>query len=314
MIRLADIVKTFPKASMPAVNSVSFSMNDGERYGLVGESGSGKSTIARLILALDQPTAGQVTFNEKDISSLRGHALRNYRRKVQAVFQDPDDSLSPRLRVRDIVGEPLRVHRLARGKQLCARVGELLEAVGLPPEAADRFPHQFSGGQRQRIAIARAISLDPEFLVLDEAVSALDVSIQCQILNLLKDLQEQKGLGYLFISHNLAVVEYMCQRVGVLYAGCLVEEAPRHQIFSDPQHPYTSSLLSAVPGSGRLLERTGSIFREPARQGCRFHPRCEQVMPICKEHLPPLLIVNPDHRVACHLYNQKGGTSQSSPA
>lgn len=302
-----DVVKIFRKGSTPAVNCVSFSINDGERYGLVGESGSGKSTIARLILALDQPTEGRVTFNDMDVSSLRGKNLRAYRRKVQAVFQDPDDSLSPRLRIRDIIGEPLRVHGLAWGKQMRLRVGQLLEAVGLPAEVADRFPHQFSGGQRQRIAIARAISLEPEFLVLDEAVSALDVSIQCQILNLLQDLQSRKGLGYMFISHNLAVVEYMCQRVGVLYAGCLVEEAPHRHIFNDSHHPYTRSLLAAVPGSGHLLDQTGSTFGEPASQGCRFHRRCQEVMAVCQTDLPSMRWLGASHRVACHLYPTNRG-------
>jgi oligopeptide/dipeptide ABC transporter ATP-binding protein len=291
-----------------AVDGVSFTVGRGETFALVGESGCGKTTTARVILLLERPTAGMVLMKGQEIERLRGRELRRYRASVQAVFQDPMSSLNPRKRVRSIVGEPLIVNRALPRRAVAARVAELLEQVGLPPRSAELFPHEFSGGQRQRIAIARALALNPSLVVLDEPVSALDVSIRAQIMNLLKDLQAELGLTYFLIAHDLATVRYIATTVGVMYLGRLVEVAPAEELFTRPRHPYTQALLSAALPSHPDVKREEVILpgevpsplHVPA--GCRFHPRCPAVLPICSEHDPSEREVGAGHRVACHLY------------
>jgi oligopeptide/dipeptide ABC transporter ATP-binding protein len=294
--------------SVKAVDGVSFTVGRGETFALVGESGCGKTTTARVILLLEPPTAGTVLMSGREIARLRGQDLRRYRASVQAVFQDPMSSLNPRKRVRSIVGEPLIVNRALPRRAVAARVAELLEQVGLPPKSADLYPHEFSGGQRQRIAIARALALNPSLVVLDEPVSALDVSIRAQIMNLLKDLQAGLGLTYLLIAHDLATVRYMATSVGVMYLGRLVETAPAEDLFTRPRHPYTQALLSAALPSHPDVKREEMILpgevpsplHVPA--GCRFHPRCPVALPRCSEVDPPPREVGAGHRVACHLY------------
>ncbi|HEV8639635.1 MAG TPA: oligopeptide/dipeptide ABC transporter ATP-binding protein [Methylomirabilota bacterium] len=291
-----------------AVDGVSFTVGRGETFALVGESGCGKTTTARVILLLERPTAGMVLMKGQEIERLRGRELRRYRASVQAVFQDPMSSLNPRKRVRSIVGEPLIVNRALPRRAVAARVAELLEQVGLPSRSAELFPHEFSGGQRQRIAIARALALNPSLVVLDEPVSALDVSIRAQIMNLLKDLQAELGLTYFLIAHDLATVRYIATTVGVMYLGRLVEVAPAEELFTRPRHPYTQALLSAALPSHPDVKREEVILpgevpsplHVPA--GCRFHPRCPAVLPICSEHDPSEREVGAGHRVACHLY------------
>ena len=244
-----------------AVDGVSFHIDTGETLGLVGESGCGKTTVGRSILKLIPPTSGQVLFDGRDVLAARGPALKRLRREMQIIFQDPAGSLNPRMRIAGIVGEPLVVHGLIRSRdELRARVESLLERCGMPRAAADRYPHEFSGGQRQRIGIARALALNPSFIVCDEPTSALDVSIQAQILNLLKDLQRDFGLSYLFISHDMAVIQHVCRRIAVMYKGKIVEEGPREQILGDPKHDYTKSLLSAVPEPDPRRKRKRVVF------------------------------------------------------
>ncbi len=296
--------------ALRAVDGVSFAIEAGQTLALVGESGSGKTTTAQMVLLLEKPTAGIIRFRGSDIAHARRAALRDYRQSVQAVFQDPYSSLNPRMRVEEIVGEPLRIHGRQSGRELRSRVGELLEQVGLQPKVARYFPHMFSGGQRQRIAIARALSVQPELIVLDEPVSALDVSIRAQILNLLVDLQRDLGLSYLLISHDLAIVEHMSHRVAVMYAGRLVETAPVDRLYSEPAHPYTTGLMAAVPAldpDAPLRDVVGGEAANPSDipAGCRFHPRCplrrELGEPaICVEEDPALLPMAPDHACACH--------------
>ncbi len=290
-----------------AVEQVSFQINEGATYGLVGESGSGKSTIARLVLLLEKPTAGEVRFAGESIFPMRGRPLRAYRSRVQAVFQDPSSSFSPRMRVSEILGELPMLHQGLRGQARRERVSGLLELVGLPPAYAGRFPHEFSGGQRQRLAIARAISTNPRMLVLDEPVSALDVSIRAQVLNLLADLQQQLGLSYLLIAHDLAIVQQVSDMIGVLYLGHLVEECPSEELTAQPLHPYTRALLSAVPvpdpaRRAKALPLQGEIpsALDPP-PGCVFHTRCPLALPRCAAEEPPLITVAPHHQVACHL-------------
>jgi len=293
--------------AVQAVSNVSFSVRRGTTYGLVGESGSGKSTIARLALLLEQPTAGEIRFDGESIFGLRGRALQRYRARVQAVFQDPSSSFSPRMRVGEIIGELPMLHQGLRGAARGKRVEELLELVGLPRAYAQRFPHEFSGGQRQRLAIARAISTNPDLLVLDEPVSALDVSIRAQVLNLIGDLQQQFGLTYLLIAHDLAIVEQVSDVIGVLYLGKLMEECLSGDLTRNPLHPYTKALLSAVPVPDPTRRSTAlplqgeipSALNPPS--GCRFHTRCPLVMDLCRREEPSLIQVLPDHRVACHL-------------
>jgi len=306
------------KVVLTAVDGVDISINRGETYALVGESGSGKSTIARMVVGLLPPSSGSVRIGGANIWVERsGLRQRQIRRRIQMIFQDPFASLNPRWRVGSIVAEPIKAFGLiADARDREARVGELLALVGLDPRDVGKFPHEFSGGQRQRIAIARAPASDPEFIVCDEPTSALDVSVQAQVLNLLRELQERLGLTYLFISHNLAVVRHMATRVGVLYLGRLVEEAPARELFADPKHPYTRMLLDAVPDIGMEGIERQSIAGEipnpinPPR-GCHFNPRCPRVMPHCKTTVPPLHQVG-NARVLCHLYGD-GNTPTPQP-
>ncbi len=296
-----------------AVDGVSFFIRRGETLGLVGESGCGKSTTGRAILQLYRPTAGHVYFEDKDLTQLKGSELRQMRRRMQMIFQDPYASLNPRMTVEAIVGEPLEVHGLARGKEKRERVQELLAQVGLNPYFINRYPHEFSGGQRQRIGIARALAVDPDFIVCDEPISALDVSIQAQIINLLQDLQEQRGLTYLFIAHDLSVVRHISDRVAVMYLGKIVELADRDELYKNPLHPYTQALLSAVPIPDPEVEaRRQRIILEgdvpsPANppKGCNFNTRCPRVMDICREKEPAFVDVGGEHFVACFLYSDK---------
>jgi oligopeptide/dipeptide ABC transporter ATP-binding protein len=293
-----------------AVDGVSFEIRRGETFGLVGESGSGKSTVARLLLRLEQPTDGRVLFENKDLSRLSDRDLRRERRRMQLVFQDPFGALNRRKTVAQTIGLPLQVHFGLKGEARKARVRELLQLVGLRAELADRYPHQLSGGQCQRVGIARALALEPQFVVLDEAVSAVDVSIRAQILNLLRDLQQRLGLTYLFVSHDLAIVRYMSTSVAVMYQGRIVESGPRDRLFENPLHPYTHSLMSAIPvpnpaeerQRGQLrIDRADEAGAVPAT-GCKFRPRCPlgALSDRCEKEDPALLEVVPTHRVACH--------------
>ena len=298
-------------AWVKAVDDVSFAIRHQETFGLVGESGCGKTTVGRTILRLMEPTAGEVTFEGDNVFAMDSRTLRATRRRMQIVFQDPYSSLNPRMTVGSIVGEPLLVHKLAKGQARTDRVYQLLDRVGLRPDHAGRYPHEFSGGQRQRIGIARALALNPTFIVCDEAVSALDVSIQAQIINLLKDLQKDYHLAYLFITHDLNVVRYIADRTAVMYLGKLAEVAPSETLFSNPKHPYTQALLSANPLPDPTVQRerillSGDVptpLNPPS--GCRFHTRCPQAMDHCKTTAPPLIhIGRPEdhHTVWCHLY------------
>ena len=293
-----------------AVDDMSFQIRRGETVGLVGESGCGKTTTARCILRAVEPSVGRIIYYDGlrriDVAALRGGALRAFRRHMQLIFQDPFSSLNPRMTVMQIVGEPLRIHRMASRGQIEQRVRELMTAVGLDPRFLNRYPHAFSGGQRQRIGIARAMALQPSLIVADEAVSALDMSMQAQILNLLKDLQNRMQLTYLFIAHDLSVVRHFCDRVLVMYAGRIVEAASTEELFVAPQHPYTESLLSAAPRadpdakSDRII--LGGEVPDPANRptGCPFHPRCRFAEPRCQEEEPPFREVAPDRDAACH--------------
>ena len=291
-----------------AVDGISFAIRQGETFGLVGESGCGKSTVARVILRLCDATAGRIAFRGEDIGRLRGKSLRRLRRSMQLVFQDPLDSLNPRLTAASIVGEPLFEHGIAKGRALDLRVAQLLKSVGLDSRMANRYPHEFSGGQRQRIGIARALALEPQFIVCDEPVAALDVSIQAQVINLLQDLQERLGLTFLFISHDLSMVRHIAQRIAVMYLGKIVELAPSRSLFSEPLHPYTRALLSAAPVPDPELEDrrqrivlTGDVPSPAAPPpGCGFSTRCPMATPKCSAQEPAWRELRPGHRVACH--------------
>jgi oligopeptide/dipeptide ABC transporter ATP-binding protein len=292
-----------------AVDGVSFSIGQGETLGLVGESGCGKSTVARTVLRLIEPTAGSILLDGHDVTRLRKAAMRPYRRQMQIIFQDPFSSLNPRMSAGDIVGEPLQVHGIAHGKGKAVQVGELFDQVGLRRSQMNAFPHEFSGGQRQRISIARALALNPKLIVADEPVSALDVSIQAQVINLMMDLQREKGLSYLFIAHDLAVVEHISHRIAVMYLGKIVEYADKQTLFTQPKHPYTEALLAAVPVPNPKLRRERRLLQGDVPSpinpppGCTFHTRCPYAEARCKVEVPVLREIAPGHGVSCHLVN-----------
>jgi len=296
------------KLFLKAVDGVNFEIKQGETYGLVGESGCGKTTTAKMILRLEEPTEGSFDFKGNDALTMNKELVRDYKSSVQAVFQDPWASLNPRMRVGGIIAEPLEVNSVMTKTDISDRVGDLLEEVGLQRYQSNLFPHEFSGGQRQRIGVARALALNPDLIVLDEPVSALDVSIRAQIMNLLEDLQDEHGLTYLLIAHHLATVRYMCDKVGVMYLGRIVEEAPTEELFDNPLHPYTRALMSAALPSHPDIEReeiilTGEVpspVDPPA--GCHFHPRCPSRFEPCEDISPVETRPVEDHRVVCHLY------------
>ena len=295
-----------------AVDDVSFDIYEGETLGLVGESGCGKSTCGRAVLRLYDPTAGTIEVDGTDISTTSQSGLRKMRPVMQMVFQDPQASLNPRMSVADIIGEPLREHTKKSKAERLDRIYELMDAVGLNRDFANRYPHEFSGGQRQRIGIARALALNPKFIVCDEPIAALDVSIQAQVVNLLEDLQSELGLTYLFISHDLSMVRHIADRVAVMYLGKVVELAPREGLYDDPKHPYTVALLSAVPepdpaahdSANRVILQGDVPSPSNPPQGCNFCTRCPKVMDICKQEDPEFREIEPGRFVACHLYNQ----------
>jgi oligopeptide/dipeptide ABC transporter ATP-binding protein len=295
-----------------AVDGVSVTMNEGETLGIVGESGCGKSTFGRMIMRVLDPTEGKIIFEGRDITNLRGNALRRIRRNFQMVFQDPYASLNPKMRVNEIVTEPLLVNNIMNLKQATEKAKDLLKIVGLRESDMSKYPYQFSGGQRQRIGIARVLALSPKLIVADEPVSALDVSIQAQILNLMSDLKKEFNLSYIFISHNLAVVHHISDRVGVMYLGNLVEIGDKFKVYTKPCHPYTQALIAAVPIAKRNIKRDRIILSgdipNPANppKGCPFHTRCPKVMDICRVNKPVLAEVEPGHEVACHLFDSKG--------
>jgi oligopeptide transport system ATP-binding protein len=324
LVEVSGLYKYFPIhaglmsrhiGDVKAVDGVDFTIARGETLGLVGESGSGKTTVGRVLLRLLPASKGEVCFDGKPILDLPRSEIRRLRREMQIIFQDPFASLNPRMTVGDIVAEPLKIHHLAQGKQIDARVQELLRLVGLQPYHSNRYPHEFSGGQRQRIGIARALAVDPKFIVCDEPVSALDVSIQAQVINLLEDLQEKLGLTYLFIAHDLSVVRHISTRVAVMYVGKLMEMARRDDLYEQPLHPYTISLLSAIPIPDPHVEQrrkrivlTGDIpspVNPPS--GCRFHTRCPIAFDRCKVEVPPFTEYHPGHFAACHWVEEHGG-------
>jgi peptide/nickel transport system ATP-binding protein len=322
LVEVRDVHKHFaagrglfgrPRAVVRAVDGVSFTIAAGETLGLVGESGCGKSTLGRLILRLIEPTSGDVRFEGRSLLDVRGGALRAVRRAMQIIFQDPYGSLNPRMRVGRIVGEGLAIHRIGTRDDRETRVHALLDLVGLPAEAAQRYPHEFSGGQRQRIGIARALAVEPRFLVADEAVSALDVSIQAQILNLLQDLKHRLGLTLLFISHDLRVVEHLSDRVAIMYLGKIVEMGSRAEVYGDPRHPYTQTLLAAVPTPdpsrrSRHVPMAGDVpspLSPPS--GCAFHPRCPHAVDACRRLVPTLDVGPTGRAVACHVFPADAG-------
>ncbi len=324
LVELDDLRVWFPIKSgivldrhvgdVKAVDGVSFEISRGETLGLVGESGCGKSTVGRAMLRLYRPTGGRVVFDGQDITRLSDNALQPLRRRMQMVFQDPFASLNPRHSVGRMIGEPLRVHGIASGAEAGKRMREILEVVGLPADAAGRYPHEFSGGQRQRIGLARALALNPELVVCDEPVSALDVSIQAQIVNLMEELQAELGLTYLFIAHDLAVVRHISDRIAVMYLGKVVEVAPADDLYENPLHPYTIALLSAIPIPDPVVERTREVIHiagdipSPANppSGCRFHTRCPFVQATRCRDEEPLLRELAGHTVACHFAEEIG--------
>mgnify|MGYP001258152225 CR=1 FL=1 len=308
---LNRVLERKPRQLLHAVDGVSFTIRAGETLALVGESGCGKSTVARMLVGLHTPSRGRVLFDGKDPGTVQGEELARLKRRLQMIFQAPYASLNPRWKVGRIIAEPIRVHRLAGSEdEVAARVGELLRQVGLGEADAEKFPHQFSGGQRQRISIARALASEPEFLVCDEPTSALDVSVQAQVLNLMRELQRAKGLSYLFISHNLAVVHHVSDRVGVMYLGRIVELAPKKTLFAPPRHPYTRMLLDAIPDiamTGKARTPVGGEVPNPLNPppGCSFHPRCPHADQRCRSERPALLPVAEDASVACHAVEER---------
>jgi peptide/nickel transport system ATP-binding protein/oligopeptide transport system ATP-binding protein len=311
ILRVENLFKHFPITAgvfkrrvgqVHAVDGVDLSLQAGETLGLVGESGSGKTTLGRTVIKLLPPTDGKIIFNGQDITDFSRRRMRDVRRELQIVFQDPYASLNPRMTVREIVAEPLRVHGLYKGREGRARVDELLRTVGLSPEHANRFPHEFSGGQRQRIGFARALALNPQMVVLDEPVSALDVSIRAQVVNLLESLQRDFGLTYLFIAHDLSLVRHISDRVAVMYLGRIVEIGTKEDIYERPSHPYTQALLSAIPieEPGLRGKRKRIVLEGDPPSGCRFRTRCWKAQPICAEEDPPLVDRGQGHPSACH--------------
>jgi oligopeptide/dipeptide ABC transporter ATP-binding protein len=316
VLSVRDLKKHFPIKSgvfsrvtghVKAVDGISFDVYPGETFGLVGESGCGKSTTGQVILRLLQPTSGSVIYNGEDVFTADNERMRTLRKQMQIVFQDPYSALNPRMTVGAAIKEILSVHDIAHGAEAQRRVGEVLTICGLQPYHADRYPHEFSGGQRQRVVIARALALDPQFIVADEPISALDVSIQSQIINLLEDLQSQLDLTYLFVSHDLSVVKHIADRVGVMYLGKLVEVSEKREFYANPLHPYSQSLLAAIPVSDPAHRRKRTILTgdvpSPANppSGCPFHTRCPHAMQVCKEVTPKLLPTESGHYAACHL-------------
>ena len=319
LVRVENLKKYFPitrgiilqrqVGAVKAVDGVSFDIRQGETLGLVGESGCGKSTTGRTILQLYRPTAGDVYFEDVNLAELKGNPLRRMRRRMQMIFQDPYASLNPRMTVGNIIGEPLEVHNVASGKERRDQVQELLALVGLNPYFVNRYPHEFSGGQRQRIGVARALALQPDFIVCDEPISALDVSIQAQVVNLLEDLQGQFGLTYLFIAHDLSMVRHISDRIAVMYLGKIVELSSRDELYDNPQHPYTQALLSAVPIPDPLADaKRQRIILEgdvpsPVHppEGCNFNTRCPKAIQVCHEQDPEFIDIGGGHYCACHL-------------
>jgi oligopeptide transport system ATP-binding protein len=326
LLEVRDLYKYFPinagvlsrhVGDVKAVDGIDFTIRAGETLGLVGESGSGKTTAGRVVLNLLPATKGEVIFNGRNILELKREETRMLRKEMQIIFQDPYASLNPRMTVGDIISEPLRIHNLAKGKDAEARVQDLLRLVGLQPYHANRYPHEFSGGQRQRIGIARALAVDPKFIVADEPVSALDVSIQAQVINLLQDLQQQFGLTFLFIAHDLSVVRHISTRVAVMYVGKIVEIADRDDLYENPLHPYSRALLSAIPIPDPAVESrrkrillTGDI-PSPVNPppGCRFHTRCPVAFDRCRVEVPALKTYAPNHVAACHWVEEHGGNA-----
>lgn len=316
LLEVRNLKKYFPITNslgkvtghVKAVNDVSFNMRKGETYGLVGESGCGKSTTGRTVLRLIEPTEGETLYKGENIYQLKGRKLLDMRRELQMVFQDPYSSLNPRKRIGHILEETLKIHRIGSKQERMERVMDMLNKVGFQSEQYFRYPHEFSGGQRQRIGIARALMVDPSLIICDEPVSALDVSIQSQVLNLLEEIQDEFNLAYLFVSHDLSVVRHIADRIGVMYLGQMVEEAPTDELFAHPLHPYTQALLSAVPLPNPMVKReritlkgeVPSPINPPA--GCVFHTRCQHATVICKKSIPVKRDVGPNHAVACHLY------------
>jgi len=319
IVEVKNVKKYFPVKSglfkrkkdfVKAVDDISFSIHHGETFGIVGESGSGKSTLGRTILRLNEPTDGKIFYDGEDISHIKQHDMRDYRRHMQMVFQDPFSSLNPRMRVGELIEEPMIIHQYGDSSTRKKRIQNLLETVGLPAGAAEKFPHEFSGGQRQRIGIARSLAIQPKFIIADEPVSALDVSIQSQILNLISDLQEEFNLTYLFIAHDLSVVKHISDRVGVMYLGKMMELSPKRSLFNNPLHPYTRSLLSAVPIPDPHAKRERIILKgdipSPVNppSGCVFRTRCPMAFERCATEIPEMNKVEEGHYVACHLYDK----------
>lgn len=310
MITVKNLRKEFTlqKKKITVLSDLSFSIAKGETLGLVGESGCGKSTTGRCLLRLEEPTAGEICYNGKDVVSMNKEELFEFRRRAQIIFQDPYSSLNPRMTTADIIAEPLRVHRIMPDKEIPAYLKQLLDLTGLSQSALGRFPHEFSGGQRQRIGIARALALKPDFIVCDEPISALDVSVQAQIINLLKSLQKELGLTYLFIAHDLSIVKYISDRVAVMYMGQIVETAPAEELYKNPKHPYTQALLASIPVPDPEIERKReryilqgeipSLLAPP--KGCPFASRCPKAQEICRHTPPAFAEQNPGHFAACH--------------